>query len=259
MMSRFSSRRWKLGFSVAGVAYLLLLISCVSPSRTIVVPATIPGASFVGSGECVQCHQEINRGFHDASHARLGSGVEGKDISCEACHGPASLHVKSGGEAGTILNPARSAEACFRCHLDKQGEFSLPYAHPVLAGKMACTDCHDPHRGETAPGAGAEMRTVNDTCVKCHNPQRGPFVFEHEAVREGCVTCHNPHGSVNEKLLKVRNQSLCLQCHVQQQAPGGQLLIGGIDHRPFLARGTCWTAGCHEAVHGSHANSTLRY
>jgi hypothetical protein len=26
-----------------------------------------------------------------------------------------------------------------------------------------------------------------------------------------------------------------------------------------LSQGTCWTAGCHEAVHGSRVNSSLRF
>ena len=89
--------------------------------------------------------------------------------------------------------------------------------------------------------------------------QRGPHVFEHEAMREGCTACHGAHGTVNAKLLKVRDSNLCLQCHFQQQTVGGQLMIGGRDHAAFVQRGTCWTAGCHEAVHGSHVNSSLRF
>jgi predicted CXXCH cytochrome family protein len=99
----------------------------------------------------------------------------------------------------------------------------------------------------------------NEGCVKCHAAQRGPHVFEHEAVREGCTTCHNPHGSVNAKLLTERNASLCLKCHFLQRAPGGDVIIGGFTHSARLAHGTCWSAGCHEAVHGSKVSSSLRY
>jgi predicted CXXCH cytochrome family protein len=245
---------------VAGALWVVLAVACVATDRTLVVPPSVAGAVFVGSGECTQCHANITNSFHDATHARLTvSASQAKEIGCEACHGPASEHVKSGGGAGTIINPRASPEACFRCHLDKKGEFSLPNSHPVLAGKMSCGDCHDPHRGDAVLGSGTQLASMNETCFKCHLTQRGPFVFEHEAVREGCVTCHNPHGTVNDKMLRARNQALCLQCHFQQQTPEGQLLIGGMDHRPLISRGTCWSAGCHEAVHGSHANSTLRY
>jgi predicted CXXCH cytochrome family protein len=98
-----------------------------------------------------------------------------------------------------------------------------------------------------------------DTCTKCHIAQRGPFVFEHEAIREGCTTCHEPHGTINDKMLVQRNQNLCLRCHFQQQTGPGKVLIGGRDHTPLLSRGTCWSAGCHEAVHGSHIGSSLRF
>lgn len=250
----------RLGLAFAAV-WALLVVSCLSGGRALVVPPQIPGAKFVGSGECAQCHETITRGFHDATHARLNVAATAgaKEIGCEACHGPGSEHVKRGGEPGTIVNPRTSPSACFQCHLDKRGEFSLPNTHPVLAGKMSCTDCHDPHRGDTAPGSGTSLNALNDTCFRCHLPQRGPFAFEHEAVREGCVTCHNPHGTVNDKMLRARNQALCLQCHFQQQTADGQLLIGGMDHRALIARGTCWSAGCHEAIHGSHANSSLRF
>ena len=101
--------------------------------------------------------------------------------------------------------------------------------------------------------------TERDTCGQCHAAQRGPFVFEHEAVREGCTTCHAVHGSINAKLLTQRNHTLCLKCHMQQQTAPGSIVIGGLDHTRFVSRGTCWSAGCHEAVHGSQIGSSLRY
>ena len=68
-------------------------------------------------------------------------------MGCESCHGPGSLHVKSGGAAHTIVNPRRSPEACFQCHLNVRAQFQLPHRHPVLEGKMSCADCHNPHVG----------------------------------------------------------------------------------------------------------------
>jgi len=124
---------------------------------------------------------------------------------------------------------------------------------------MSCSDCHDPHQGSARPEGGAKLARLNESCLKCHAQQAGPYVFEHEGLRDGCVTCHSPHGSVNAKMLIVRNQNLCLQCHFQQQTAAGQLMIGGRDHAAFVNRGTCWSAGCHEAVHGSHVNRSLRF
>ena len=59
----------------------------------------VPGAKYIGSSECEQCHEEISRSFKTADHARLlANGKNGHDYGCESCHGPASLHSDSGGE-----------------------------------------------------------------------------------------------------------------------------------------------------------------
>ena len=234
-------------------------------------PPTIPGAEFVGSESCETCHEAITKNFRTATHARLkAEGDHAKEMGCESCHGPGSLHVQSGGEPRKIVNPRRSPEACFQCHLEVRAKFELPHHHPVLAGKMSCSDCHNPHVGDAIKGGGTNLPqqvkgggtallSQNGTCLQCHVAQRGPFVFEHEGVREGCVSCHSPHGSVNQRMLNERSAVLCLKCHYQQQTVDGRIYIGDGDHTNRLMQGTCWSAGCHEAVHGSQVNAHLRY
>ncbi len=73
------------------------------------------------------------------------------------------------------------------------------------------------------------------------------------------MACHSPHGSVNQKMLTETNATLCTKCHFQEQPRAGVVMIGGQDHSFFLSKGTCFTAGCHEAVHGSQVSSTLEY
>ena len=86
-------------------------------------------------------------------------------------------------------------------------------------------------------------------------------------MQEGCTVCHNPHGSVNQKMLVARDANLCLRCHLEHPStlPGGTLgngtiVAGGLNHSAgFLKNGTCWSAGCHEDVHGSNASKAMRY
>ena len=59
-------------------------------------------------------------------------------------------------------------------------------------------------------------------------------------------------------LLTARDANLCLKCHFQQ-VNGTQILIGGSDHTVRVRQGTCWTAGCHEAFHGSRVSPSLRF
>jgi predicted CXXCH cytochrome family protein len=254
-------RSWRMLLFGGLAAWGALLVSCISVNRTLVAPPQIAGAKYVGSKACAQCHIAEYRDFADSTHGRLmAQGNNNLNIGCESCHGPGSLHVASYGAPHTIINPRRSPQTCFQCHLDKRGEFALPHSHPVLSGKVSCIDCHNPHRADAVIGGGAEnIEAANQVCLRCHVAQRGPFVFEHQALREGCVTCHNPHGTVNDKMLIARNQTLCLQCHYQAQTSSGRLLIGTVDHTNFVTRGTCWSSGCHEAVHGSQVSNSLRY
>lgn len=274
-LTRWLSReREKLCWAAGGgVALTAILLSCSSleTNRTLLAPPSIPGATFVGSEACETCHENITRNFRTATHARLKApGDKAKNAGCESCHGPGSLHVSSGGGAHTIVNPRRSPETCFQCHLNIRSQFQLPHHHPVLEGKVSCADCHNPHVGMAIKGGGTNVQQAvkggglaflsrNETCFQCHTAQQGPFVFEHEALREGCVTCHSPHGSVNQRLLTERNQTLCLKCHFQQQTAPGTIVIGDVDHSNFLPQGTCWSAGCHEAIHGSQVNPLLRF
>jgi predicted CXXCH cytochrome family protein len=271
------SQRWlALGGSLAALS--LGVISCRSVNRSVVLLPHVPGANYIGSKECVTCHDEIYRDFKTSDHARLiAEGKNALEAGCESCHGPGSIHSDSGGEtkppysftsgrpdsAGASARPARvNARAvenvCYNCHADVRGQFNLPSHHPVPEGKMTCTECHPPHKGIAHKGGSTALMAKEENCLQCHPAQRGPYVFEHEASREGCSTCHTAHGSVNDKMLTQRDSTLCLKCHFQQ-ASGGQIIIGGSVHTTRVQQGTCWTAGCHEAVHGSRVNSSLRY
>ncbi len=276
---KLPGRRWRwLIASAAALLPVLAVLSCQSVHRAVVVLPNVPGAKYIGSKECEQCHDQIYRDFQTADHARLvAQGPNAISAGCESCHGPCSLHSDSGGEtkppfsfsagrspgnsygARLAVQPARSVEnLCFQCHSDVRAKFSLPSHHPVTEGHMSCTDCHAPHKGSIFHGGGTSLITENESCIRCHPSQRGPFAFEHEALREGCTTCHTAHGSVNAKMLTERNANLCMKCHFQQIS-NGRLLIGGSDHTVRVQQGTCWTAGCHEAVHGSRVSPSLRF
>ena len=257
-----------------GACVSLILISCTTTGRTMMAPPFIAGATFLGSESCDQCHEKITKDFRTADHARLmAKGKKAGDMGCESCHGPGSKHVESGGASGTIVNPRRDPQTCFQCHVDKKAEFMLPYSHPVLpnkmtgiAGKMSCGDCHDPHKGDAIKGGGTQLHGKNETCHECHKAQSGPFIFAHDATKEGCVSCHSPHGSLNQKMLTQRNNTLCLKCHFDSHTGIAGAMGPSGTHAPTtgtnfsrINQGTCWSAGCHEAVHGSNTNVELRF
>lgn len=250
---------------LAGCPMVLFLISCATTPGTVQVPLEIPGAHYVGNQACADCHKEIVQKFPGSPHARIhlpDASMAGQS-GCESCHGPGSKHIETGGSASFIINPRNDPAACFQCHIDVNAQFNLPHHHPVIEGHMSCVSCHDPHGGDIfKPAGGLAMARTSESCEQCHREQTRPFVFEHPAMREGCAVCHEPHGSVNQNMLAISDPNLCLRCHAQVQGPNvpaGHIYIGGTDHTLLLQSGTCWTSGCHTAVHGSNVDPRLRY
>ncbi len=256
---------WLIGLAGASV----IAISCATVDRVVMAPPMIPGAKYVGMDQCALCHEKEVKNFKLTAHARIqipGEGPRVEGEGCESCHGPGSLHVDAGGDPKLIVNPEKNPDACFQCHLDKSAEFSLPYHHPVKEGRMSCTACHDPHGEDINKPKELWMARANEVCAQCHREQTRTHVYEHEALREGCTTCHNVHGSINPKMLVERDNNLCLKCHAQVASPSlpGVIAIGTMPHAgfaptSFLQQGTCFSAGCHTAVHGSDINALLRY
>jgi predicted CXXCH cytochrome family protein len=240
----------------------VLLLSCSSLNRKpLNPPFTIPGADFVGTESCATCHAEVAQDFKYADHANtVLARMDDLEIgACEACHGPGSLHIEAGGGRGVhIINPGRNPEPCYQCHLEIKSAFTLQHRHPLREERLSCIDCHDPHGEDIFKSKGMFVGRENEVCAQCHQEQTRPFVFEHEAMRDGCITCHNPHGSINDKLLAERDSNLCLKCHAQLASPN-TVVIGDFEHTSRVAEGTCWSAGCHTAVHGSNISSSLRY
>ena len=214
-------------------------------------------AKYVGMDTCVMCHDKEAREYKLSTHSRINikddaTGAEG----CEICHGPGSIHVDASGGKDNIINTKRDPEICFTCHTDKRMQFRLPYHHPVLEGKMSCSDCHDPHGIDVMPWTATSENAVNEVCFKCHNDKRGPYIWEHDAMKDGCTSCHQVHGSVNDKMLIARDLNLCLRCHAVSSDPTffSHTSVGG-----RFGEATCWSAGCHQAIHGSNFSQHLRY
>jgi hypothetical protein len=156
------------------------------------------------SADCGQCHTTGYRA--DGNQGGLPGLVgtwETDGVQCEACHGPASLHV----EEPYLVEQAvdRSAEACGKCH--SLGDPSVIQAadgfilhiqqwNEMFASKkhvMGCVDCHDPHQS---------ARYSDDTI----NPDRG--------LRVACEDCHMHEATVQNSLYMAPPYVECIDCHM---------------------------------------------
>ena len=230
-----------------------------------VVPLEIPGAHYVGNQACLDCHAEIVREFPASPHARVHfeNAAMAGETGCESCHGPGSKHIESGGNAKFIINPGKDPASCFQCHLDVQAEFNLPQHHPVIEGHMSCVQCHDPHGGDIfKPAGGLAMARQNESCAQCHREQTRPVCFRARGHARRLHGLPQPARlDQPEDARRERPESLPAlpRAGADRRDVRRHIYIGNTDHTQFLQMGTCWTAGCHTAIHGSNVDPRLRY
>ncbi|MEQ1934754.1 MAG: cytochrome c3 family protein [Fimbriimonadaceae bacterium] len=207
------------------------------------------------SAACMRCHESTISPAHwkFTEHAQA-------NVSCVGCHqihpesdpeikmrkssDPRSFAFKAKVDKKAMLR-ADEATLCGSCHPSSIMEFRNSAHHPVPEGTMVCSDCHNPHPSKAEK---SKLGGFKDACVTCHAERAGPFVFEHDPVAgfgsDGCKECHKPHGANNPAMLIGTTRGLCAQCHTDKLAT----------HFPAKS---CWTSGCHVAVHGSNTSPKL--
>ena len=122
------------------------------------VPGVRTVAAYVGTDQCLNCHQNAARVWQASAHAQSFATLTGRQadadpkcigchtigfgsasgyrrefggtklvgVGCESCHGPGSLHVRQQQGDTTVNFTYRPLDAgdCRKCH---QGEFSRPF------------------------------------------------------------------------------------------------------------------------------------
>lgn len=219
---------------------------------------------------CLRCHNDTMAKGH-----WNGTAHQMADVSCTSCHqihpdsdtplggkdahpGDTNLLVDSSTGRSLVKTPvfptgrvtknllkADEATLCGSCHQNQVTQFRLNTHHPVLEGRMVCSDCHSLHPSKASK---KQVSFNRERCIACHGEIAGPFAYEHDPVSglsgDACSECHKPHGSQNPRLLTGFSRGLCLKCHTDKS------------RNHHLGR-TCWSAGCHVAMHGSNTSPDL--
>lgn len=187
--------------------------------------------TYEGSESCRQCHEEQFRTIGQTvmgRHLLLFPRTETERLGCEACHGPASVHIDSGGGRVGVISfrpgaesVARQNAACLACHENGDRTFWRGSAHQ--SRDIACISCHYVMAARSEQFVLARA-TVTEVCAQCHHERKAQTMrSSHMPVREGrltCTSCHNPHGSAGEKLLRQATvNDNCYSCHTEKRGP----------------------------------------
>ena len=199
-------------------------------------------ATKVGSETCLECHDGAEMNLSNVHFRIREFEVRGRDVGCESCHGPGSLHVEEGGIESLQLFEAddyAADEACIDCHRGKGLHQWQASTHAVEG--VGCTDCHAVHEASDAEAS----------CDSCHGEQVARFRLpSHHPLPEGkmsCDSCHDVHAATEGMLrTSMRANDLCYTCH---QAKEGPFIF---EHAPVQEDCSL----CHEP-HGSVADALL--
>ncbi|SFV59932.1 TPR domain protein [hydrothermal vent metagenome] len=144
-------------------------------------------------------------------------------ISCEACHGPASKHIKepkSKVYLASLSDPVRQNEVCLQCHMRNRdmrlknktmkeiiGD-ARDYPFGYEAGK-ALSQYKLP-----APFNGVETKEFYANGMGKKNRTQGNEYVHSMMGRHGitCINCHNPH-TLEPTAKHNTGNTLCMKCH----------------------------------------------
>ncbi len=195
---------------------------------------------------CADCHStNLKKNFDVATNVYHTTFSE-IDVSCEACHGPGSLHVQLAEAPGFLKWDRKLGYAL----ADLKGKDVLDNKPQV----ETCAPCHSRRRVLDAPYPGgqqfhnffaneflAENAYHADGQILDEVYEYGSFCqskMYHKGIR--CTDCHNPH---NLKL-KFEGNKLCTSCHAH---PASRYdILSHHHHRDGTAGAQC--VNCHMPV-----------
>ncbi len=198
---------------------------------------------------CLRCHMS---GVAHAEPGTLnrfaGLPFQQGGITCEACHGDAAAHVRSGGKAA-VINPAkldadRRDSICISCHLE--GDITVPRAgrsaldwkpgerisdylsYFVLRDKgllnRSVSEVEQLSTSRCKQASGDRM-----SCTSCHDPHSRPAPEQRAAFYRGkCLACH---GAPEFARTHHPEQTDCAACHMPRASAEDIPHVAWTDHR----------------------------
>ena len=198
------------------------------------------GVTMRWNTSCADCHSTNLQKNFDVATQTFHTTFSEIDVSCEACHGPGSLHVELAQSRSLFWDRIRGygltklkgidtrpqIETCAPCHSRRQGS---------LAAAFEPGDLYHDHYQNALLQSGlyhADGQILDEVF------EYGSFVqskMYHKGIR--CTDCHDPHST---RLLHPGNQ-LCTSCH---QHPAGKY-DSPSHHRHAVGSAGAQCVACH--------------
>jgi tetratricopeptide (TPR) repeat protein/nitrate/TMAO reductase-like tetraheme cytochrome c subunit len=193
---------------------------------------------------CADCHSTNLRKNFDVATLTYHTTWSEIDVSCEACHGPGSLHVQLAKAPSPFWDRKRGYALA---RLKVEGTGLVASTNQI----QMCAHCHSRRRvvnGDYAAGGNYHDFFSNEllTATSYHADgqildevyEYGSFVqtkMYHKGIK--CTDCHDPHTA---RLIHQGNQ-VCTSCH---QHPAGKY-DGAIHHRHNDGKPGSACVDCH--------------
>jgi len=142
-------------------------------------------------------------------------------IGCEACHGPASVHVASPSRANIVnparLSPRRAADVCGKCH----NRYTTVAGVEGLKFFLPGMDLQQQMQAEGVQMQPSLWTDIEGTALPVSQKHRQQF-FDWQRSRHaagvGCLQCHRVHKAPDDgdpRPIYERREGLCITCHNQ--------------------------------------------
>jgi tetratricopeptide (TPR) repeat protein len=193
---------------------------------------------------CADCHSTNLRKNFDVATLTYHTKWSEIDVSCEACHGPGSLHVQLAKAPSPFWDRKRGYALA---QLKVEGTGLAASTNQI----QACAPCHSRRRkiaDDYSAGYNYHDYFSNEllTATSYHADgqildevyEYGSFVqtkMYHKGIK--CTDCHDPHSA----RLKHKGNQVCTSCH---QHPAGKY-DGAIHHRHDDGKPGALCVNCH--------------
>ena len=180
-------------------------------------------------------YQEKCIGCHSTGYDNLTGTMSDMGVTCEACHGPASNHVKYPSDKN-IFSPAaanfeQQIDVCGQCHaLGKDNNTNMPYPAGYIPGLALSSSFNITNISNDSDGDGSLANGTNNfwpdgsgrsAYMEYNDFISDPDIYDgisnHNKHYESKITCITCHGdcSVNMegKTLKLPDNTICASCH----------------------------------------------